>query len=158
MVAKKQLHPSIGVGGGVLGAVVLWAWTNLGFFFFALVALTILNLVIALFERDLLSAMHKWIRVVSGIAIPALVPLLAHSTSTVWTDQMTQGLIAAVFAALLSATIPDIVHFVGFLLGKLGVSKATKDATIAALQAELDHLKQQGQQTASQDTQKPNGV
>lgn len=136
MVTKTNKQLVVGAGVGTLGAAILWAYTNLGIMFFALLALVTVNVVVALLEKDMLQAVHRWIKITSSVVIPAIVPLLAHNISVTWTTNETHVLIAVVFAALLSGTSPDIVDFISNIGKKLHLPQAEQKI----LRAEVDRL------------------
>lgn len=137
------------MGTGAVGGVLLWAYTNLGVMFFALLALILLNVVIAAWKRDLLSSMHNWIRVGSSIAIPALVPLFANNAGVVWNVAHTHVLMAIMFGSLFAATIPDLNAGLWKLLAKLHVPQSE----VTVLKAYVKDLETQIQNTATQQSQ-----
>lgn len=144
MTTKRQ---TVGVGFGVIGAGLLWAYTNLGVMFFALLALLFLNLLAAIWEKDPLQEARKWFRIIVGAAVPALVPTFANVSQVTWTMADTRWIIAAMFAALFAATYPELLATFEKvwtkLFGNSAASKATENEVIADLQAEIARLKAQ---------------
>ena len=130
--------------GGLAGAVtgmVFWINQNVGVLFWLLLGLIALNVMAALVEKDLTAATHKWARVIAGVTVPSILPAFAHSANIVFTSTDIRTTVAAMFAALLSATAPDIMTAITKVESWLGAGKQMELATVAALKAENAKLK-----------------
>ena len=75
MLYQKTSHAVAGLGVSAIGGWLLWAYANLGVAFFALLALVFLNVLIALFEKDLQAAIHKWLKLTGSVVLTTLIPM-----------------------------------------------------------------------------------
>lgn len=141
MLYQKTSHAVAGLGVSAIGGWLLWAYANLGVTFFALLALVFLNVLIALFEKDLQAAIHKWLKLTGSVVLTTLIPMFSYTAKIAWSMLDTRILIGAIFVALATATIPDILIFVKTLNAKLGIGKTTTSLEVSFLQAELDKYK-----------------
>lgn len=136
----NKVHNAIGGGAGVVGGLALWITTHLGTAFYALLLLIFVNVVAALWEKDLLKSVHKWLRVIMGVAVPFTIPVLTRAQGIVWSDGDSKFLVGAVFAALLSSTIPDILGFFNRLMTAWNVPKSTQATVDTGAAAEIARL------------------
>lgn len=147
MNSPSKVHNTIGGSVGILGGILLWISTHLGTAFYALLLLIFLNVVAAMWERDLLKSVNKWLKIIMGTAIPFVTPLLASTQGLGWTDGDSKTLVILVFAALLASTIPDLLVFGTKLMTALKIpqaeQKVIESAASSAAQNEIANLKQQ---------------
>lgn len=146
MLYTKNSHALAGLGVCVIGGAILWAYTNLGVTFFALLVLVFLNVLVALFEKDLQSAIHKWLKLTGSVVLATVIPMFSYSAKISWSMYDTRILLGAVFVALATATLPDLVYALKMVSSKLGVSKRVTSLEVALLQKELDKYKSLAEQ------------
>ena len=123
-----------------MGGVLLYITTHLGTAFYALLLLVFLNVIAAMWSRDVISALHKWLKVIMGTAIPFTMPMLAHSQGIGWGIQDTKTLVILVFMALLSSTVPDLLSFAKKVMTAFQVPQKDQTTLLAEAQAEIARL------------------
>lgn len=137
----NKVHNAVGVGGGLVGGILVYINSHLGSAFYALLLLIFLNVVAAFWEKDPMQMLQKMVKVIVGVSIPFVIPILAKTQQIGWNTQDTKTLVGLMFAALLSASVPSLLAWSQKVMSSMHIPQKEQTVLVAELEAELARLK-----------------